>query len=114
MRRVAVALALAAILSTPLGARADHELGKARAKVIAGSIFTAIGVSAVAIGFGFLGADATSNCSCGGGSFIAIILEPLAAAHLAVGIPVLAVGVRDYKAAQPRPFAPGIGSPSFY
>jgi hypothetical protein len=83
-RRIAAALVVLACLSLPGRARADHELGKARAMVIAGSILTGLGFLAFVTGVGFLAAQWSP--------LLTVPLLTVGAAHLAAGVPVLAVG----------------------
>ena len=85
LRRIFAVLLLLVCLSLPCRARAEHELGKARAMVIAGAILSGIGLLSFGTGIGFI---ATRN----GAPLLSVPLLTVGAAHMAVGGPILGVG----------------------
>jgi hypothetical protein len=104
---IAVAVLLLSLAWTR-PAHADHELGKARAKIIADSIIAFLGVAAFATGIGFAATMSSNQCECGEGFvFLALPLLTVGAAHIAVGAPVLGVGVYElgHLPPPPRPLA---------
>jgi hypothetical protein len=104
---VAVAALMLSLAIAP-PAHADHELGKARAKIIAGSIISFLGVAAFATGIGFAATMSSNQCECGESvAFIVVPLLTVGAAHIAIGAPVLGVGVYDlgHLPPAPRPLA---------
>jgi hypothetical protein len=81
-RRIAAVLVMLACLSVPCRARAEHELGRARAMVIAGAVLSGLGFLSFVTGIGFID----------GSPLLSVPLLTVGAAHMAAGVPVLGVG----------------------